>query len=156
MSLQTKTLYGAILSLAKKFFCKSVHHNLAARIFLVTIAHLGEVSEWLKEHAWKVCIRLRVSRVRIPLSPPEFMIMCLHEMRKLKSKDLSFFCWYRLRIKLNRLKSEISDRYGLKHLPSYDWKYYFQTNAWSLDQNRDWYKYDYLPQWQKSFAMNVS
>jgi len=24
----------------------------------------GEVSEWLKEHAWKVCIREIVSRVR--------------------------------------------------------------------------------------------
>ncbi len=32
----------------------------------------GEVSEWLKEHAWKVCIRESVSRVRIPPSPPEF------------------------------------------------------------------------------------
>jgi hypothetical protein len=31
----------------------------------------GEVSERLKEHAWKVCKRLNsVSRVRIPLSPP--------------------------------------------------------------------------------------
>ena len=31
----------------------------------------GEVSEWLKEHAWKVCKRLnRASGVRIPLSPP--------------------------------------------------------------------------------------
>src|SRR3546814_1479866 len=31
----------------------------------------GEVSEWFKEHAWKVCIRLNpVSRVRIPPSPP--------------------------------------------------------------------------------------
>ena len=32
----------------------------------------GEVSEWLKEHAWKVCKRLnRASGVRIPLSPPD-------------------------------------------------------------------------------------
>ena len=30
----------------------------------------GEVSEWLKEHAWKVCIRESVSRVRTPPSPP--------------------------------------------------------------------------------------
>ena len=31
----------------------------------------GEVSEWLKEHAWKVCKRLiPASRVRIPPSPP--------------------------------------------------------------------------------------
>lgn len=29
------------------------------------------MSEWLKEHAWKVCKRLnRASGVRIPLSPP--------------------------------------------------------------------------------------
>lgn len=34
----------------------------------------GEVSEWLKEHAWKVCKRLiPASRVRIPPSPPILM-----------------------------------------------------------------------------------
>lgn len=27
------------------------------------------MSEWLKEHAWKVCIHFYVSRVRIPFSP---------------------------------------------------------------------------------------
>ena len=31
----------------------------------------GEVAEWLKAHAWKACIRETVSRVRIPLSPPD-------------------------------------------------------------------------------------
>jgi hypothetical protein len=31
----------------------------------------GEVAEWFKAHAWKVCIRGTVSGVRIPLSPPE-------------------------------------------------------------------------------------
>ena len=31
----------------------------------------GGVAEWLKAHAWKVCIRETVSRVRIPLPPPE-------------------------------------------------------------------------------------
>ena len=31
----------------------------------------GEVAEWSKAHAWKVCRRGTVSRVRIPLSPPE-------------------------------------------------------------------------------------
>ena len=30
----------------------------------------GEVAEWSKAHAWKVCRRGTVSRVRIPLSPP--------------------------------------------------------------------------------------
>ena len=28
------------------------------------------MSEWLKEHAWKACVRETVPRVRIPLSPP--------------------------------------------------------------------------------------
>ncbi len=31
----------------------------------------GGVAEWLKAHAWKVCIRETVSRVRIPLPPPD-------------------------------------------------------------------------------------
>jgi hypothetical protein len=42
------------------------------RIFVYWQRYLkveGEVSEWLKEHAWKVCIPARVSRVRIPPSP---------------------------------------------------------------------------------------
>src|SRR5208282_5341605 len=30
----------------------------------------GEVSEWLKEHAWKACLLERVTWVRIPPSPP--------------------------------------------------------------------------------------
>jgi hypothetical protein len=33
----------------------------------------GELSEWLKEHAWKVCILERVSRVRISYSPQVFI-----------------------------------------------------------------------------------
>lgn len=35
----------------------------------------GEVSEWSNEHAWKVCILERVSRVRIPPSPQEAQAM---------------------------------------------------------------------------------
>ena len=31
---------------------------------------IGEVSEWFKEHAWKVCVPSQVPWVRIPLSPP--------------------------------------------------------------------------------------
>ena len=34
----------------------------------------GEVAEWSKAHAWKVCRRGTVSRVRIPLSPPLFIV----------------------------------------------------------------------------------
>ena len=29
------------------------------------------MAEWLKAHAWKACKRETVSRVRIPLSPPQ-------------------------------------------------------------------------------------
>jgi len=31
------------------------------------------VAEWSKAHAWKVCRRGTVSRVRIPLSPPDII-----------------------------------------------------------------------------------
>ena len=34
------------------------------------IEKFGEVAEWLKAHAWKVCLGLNLTRVRIPLSPP--------------------------------------------------------------------------------------
>ena len=30
---------------------------------------LGQVSEWLKEHAWKACVRFGVPWVRIPPCP---------------------------------------------------------------------------------------
>ena len=33
---------------------------------------IGEMAEWLKAPAWKACILLKVSRVRIPFSPPTF------------------------------------------------------------------------------------
>src|SRR4026209_2998372 len=32
----------------------------------------GEMSEWLKEHAWKACVGETLPWVRIPLSPPAF------------------------------------------------------------------------------------
>jgi hypothetical protein len=30
----------------------------------------GELAEWLKAHAWKVCLGLNLTRVRISRSPP--------------------------------------------------------------------------------------
>ena len=35
-----------------------------------SIKIIGEMAEWLKAPAWKACILLKVSRVRIPFSPP--------------------------------------------------------------------------------------
>lgn len=44
----------------------------------------GEVAEWLKAHAWKVCLRETVTRVRIPLSPP------YHQQNQWLEKILEF------------------------------------------------------------------
>ncbi len=35
---------------------------------------IGDLSEWSNEQAWKVCIRVTVSRVRIPQSPPKAQV----------------------------------------------------------------------------------
>ena len=35
------------------------------------------MSEWLKEHAWKACVREIVPRVRIPPSPPTYALALL-------------------------------------------------------------------------------
>ncbi len=37
------------------------------------ISSYGEVSEWLKEHAWKACVLVTVPWVRIPPSPSFIM-----------------------------------------------------------------------------------
>jgi hypothetical protein len=47
-----------------------VHPCTSSKDMYKKVQTSGEVSEWPKEHAWKVCIRLFVSRVRIPPSPP--------------------------------------------------------------------------------------
>ena len=35
----------------------------------------GEMAEWSNAHAWKACKVLKPSRVRIPLSPPQELII---------------------------------------------------------------------------------
>ena len=47
-----------------------VYARRSSREGLTHLARAGGVAEWLKAHAWKVCIRETVSRVRIPLPPP--------------------------------------------------------------------------------------
>ena len=51
-------------------------------LFLRSLKAEGEVSEWLKEHAWKVCIVETLSRVRIPPSPLKSVILDLKKSRK--------------------------------------------------------------------------
>ena len=50
--------------------CSAILARLAEVIN--ALANCGEVSEWLKELAWKASIREIVSRVRISPSPPAF------------------------------------------------------------------------------------
>ena len=38
------------------------------------ISNKGEMAEWFKVHAWKVCVLSKVPWVRIPLSPPNYKI----------------------------------------------------------------------------------
>jgi hypothetical protein len=51
----------------------------------------GEMAEWLKARASKACIPLRVSGVRIPLSPPVFKLG-LMPLRKQGSTVPSDLC----------------------------------------------------------------
>ena len=53
--------------------------------------YFGEMAEWFKAHAWKVCVLSKVPWVRIPLSPPNFYIKKLlfnqnHKSSKKKIK----------------------------------------------------------------------
>ena len=57
----------------KEAFCATLFQ--AARKSLILN---GEMSEWLKEHAWKACVGETLPRVRIPLSPPSHScVFCL-------------------------------------------------------------------------------
>src|SRR5579872_1498545 len=49
---------------------RDISRRLAARAGAVYLAGQGQVAEWLKAHAWKVCNGESRSRVRIPLCPP--------------------------------------------------------------------------------------
>ena len=46
------------------------NHLGSAQIYAKMVSGDGEVAEWSKAHAWKVCRLAIVSRVRIPVSPP--------------------------------------------------------------------------------------
>ena len=50
----------------------------------------GEMSEWLKEHAWKACVGETLPWVRIPLSPPSLLGTCkIFGCQRLRRPDLS-------------------------------------------------------------------
>ena len=60
--------------------CSSVVEHSTVNRFVIGSspacgAIYGEVSEWPKEHDWKSCRRKTVSRVRIPCSPPLYIII---------------------------------------------------------------------------------
>jgi hypothetical protein len=47
-----------------------LNRKLALHLLLAKLPPRGGVAEWLKAHAWKACLRVTVTRVRIPLPPP--------------------------------------------------------------------------------------
>ena len=53
--------------------CLIVNEGWRLLEFYGKIVGAGEVSEWLKEHAWKACRVARLSQVRILFSPPFFV-----------------------------------------------------------------------------------
>ena len=56
---------------------------------LLTTKYFGEMAEWFKAHAWKVCVLSKVPWVRIPLSPPNFYLKktyCLTKITKVEKK----------------------------------------------------------------------
>ena len=50
-------------------------------------SNTGEVAEWSKAHAWKVCNGLSRSRVRIPPSPPKIRFRGFSQIFALKSYE---------------------------------------------------------------------
>ena len=46
----------------------------------------GEMAEWFKAHAWKVCVPIKVPWVRIPLSPPNLRSKIAFFSTKLKNR----------------------------------------------------------------------
>ena len=73
----------------------------------------GEVSEWLKEHAWKACVGETQPWVRIPPSPP-FFLFCFHLVCEL---TLSVYLWCTLPLEERHGISQPSASYfGLRLL----------------------------------------
>ena len=57
----------------------------------------GEMAEWLKAHAWKVCKGATLSRVRIPLSPPFLSMKEIFTDLKSQLHPLVSLFWLRLK-----------------------------------------------------------
>ncbi len=76
-------------------------------------AHLfGEVSERSKEHAWKVCVRENVPRVRIPLSPPSIHFKPLSEKSVRRAKVFAKSGFISGMTLNNRIKKKMSYKRG--------------------------------------------
>ena len=61
-----KRIIRLIIKKNRVFFLKTTLFKLPKNNF-------GEMAEWFKAHAWKVCVPSQVPWVRIPLSPPEVL-----------------------------------------------------------------------------------
>ena len=73
--------YNELLAAALFFAAKSARRDCRSAIDLLRLnANPGEVSEWLKEHAWKACVGEILPWVQIPPSPP---LLCFQWVRVL-------------------------------------------------------------------------
>jgi hypothetical protein len=61
---------------------------MARNLIFAVLKAEGEVSEWLKEHAWKVCIVETLSRVRIPPSPLKSIHLVVNETGKARKNNV--------------------------------------------------------------------
>ena len=83
------------------------------------------MAEWLKAPAWKACILLKVSRVRIPFSPPNNFFMKLGKKIKfLKTYYLNFlknnfFLFYRFSILISGIFKFIKIKFNKKSFFKY-------------------------------------
>ena len=60
--------------------CLLPSYLISALCYTALVGH-GEVSEWLKEHAWKACLGETPTWVRIPPSPPAYPLVAQSHIR---------------------------------------------------------------------------
>src|SRR6188508_2084176 len=78
----------------------------------------GEMSEWLKEHAWKACVGETLPWVRIPLSPPKFG---LQNQRFAAGSGVPGATWYRVLLRADDLDRRSWSQAGLPEACKQTW-----------------------------------
>ena len=75
------------------------------------------MAEWLKAHAWKACIGETLSRVRIPLSPPEYQErpgFCRSRLRPRADSSIQTVVVYQLQSRFRPFEVSLVPAYHLR------------------------------------------